>query len=340
VRASGARTASQSGSRLSELDSAALVRDSTSIRAAAPFLRAGGQVIYEGQNTKPSIIGTRMSYFEIRNWKVTNGEIWSSNAENVSEKVAVIGVQTAKDLFGSLDPVGRMIRIGRHPYRVIGVLEEKGPSPFGQSQDDIVLMPITTMRSHILVTRPFEIHAIMMSATSAETTERAKRQAESILRQRHRIEDGGEDDFLIRSQAEFRAMQDAIYGALSALLIGIAAVSLVVGGIGVMNIMLVSVTERTREIGIRMAIGAREADIMTQFLLEALTLATVGGLVGTGFGYGIIVAFSKALDWSMKLEPTALVIALGTSSVIGLVFGFFPARRAARMDPVQALGRE
>ena len=339
VRASGARTA-QTGSRLSELDSAALVRDSTSIKAAAPFLRAGGQVIYEGQNSKPSIIGSRMSYFEIRNWKVTNGEIWSATAESVSEKVVVIGVQTAKDLFGSLDPVGRTVRIGRHPYRVIGVLEEKGPSPFGQSQDDIVLMPITTMRSHILVTRPFEIHAIMMSATSAETTERAKRQAESILRQRHRIDEGGEDDFIIRSQAEFRAMQDAIYGALSALLIGIAAVSLVVGGIGVMNIMLVSVTERTREIGIRMAIGAREADILIQFLLEALTLATLGGLVGTAFGYGIILAFSKALDWSMKLEPTALAVALGTSSVIGLVFGFFPARRAARMDPVQALGRE
>jgi putative ABC transport system permease protein len=339
VRASGARTA-QTGSRLSELDSAALVRDSTSIKAAAPFLRAGGQVIYEGQNSKPSIIGSRMSYFEIRNWKVTNGEIWSATAESVSEKVVVIGVQTAKDLFGSLDPVGRTVRIGRHPYRVIGVLEEKGPSPFGQSQDDIVLMPITTMRSHILVTRPFEIHAIMMSATSAETTERAKRQAESILRQRHRIDEGGEDDFIIRSQAEFRAMQDAIYGALSALLIGIAAVSLVVGGIGVMNIMLVSVTERTREIGIRMAIGAREADILIQFLLEALTLATLGGLVGTALGYGIILAFSKALDWSMKLEPTALAVALGTSSVIGLVFGFFPARRAARMDPVQALGRE
>jgi putative ABC transport system permease protein len=339
VRASGARTA-QTGSRLSELDSAALVRDSTSIKAAAPFLRAGGQVIYEGQNSKPSIIGSRMSYFEIRNWKVTNGEIWSATAESVSEKVVVIGVQTAKDLFGSLDPVGRTVRIGRHPYRVLGVLEEKGPSPFGQSQDDIVLMPITTMRSHILVTRPFEIHAIMMSATSAETTERAKRQAESILRQRHRIDEGGEDDFIIRSQAEFRAMQDAIYGALSALLIGIAAVSLVVGGIGVMNIMLVSVTERTREIGIRMAIGAREADILIQFLLEALTLATLGGLVGTAFGYGIILAFSKALDWSMKLEPTALAVALGTSSVIGLVFGFFPARRAARMDPVQALGRE
>jgi len=339
ARPSGVRNAA-AGSRLSELDVTALVRESTSIGSAAPFLRSGGQVIYESRNAKPSIIGTRVSYFDIRNWKVTNGDIWSPSSESVSEKVTVIGSQTAKDLFGSIDPVGRSIRIGRHHYRVLGVLEEKGPSPFGQSQDEIVLIPITTMRSHILVTRPFEVHAIMISATSAETTERAKTQTEAILRQRHRIEEGGEDDFIVRSQAEFRAMQDAIYGALSGLLVSIAAVSLVVGGIGVMNIMLVSVTERTREIGIRMAIGAREGDILVQFLLEALVLATAGGLVGTACGYGAIFAFSQALDWSMKLEPTSLAIALGVSSVIGLVFGFFPARRAARMDPVQALGRE
>jgi putative ABC transport system permease protein len=339
VRSSGVKNAA-SGSRLSELDSAALVRDSTSIRAAAPFLRSGGQIVYEGQNTKASIIGSRLSYFEIRNWKATKGELWSPTAESVSEKVVVIGTQTATDLFGSQDPVGRTIRIGRHPYRVVGVLEEKGPSPFGQSQDEVVVMPITTLRSHILVTRPFEVHGLMLSATSPETTDRAKAQAESILRQRHKIADGGEDDFVIRSQAEFRAMQDAIFGLLSLLLVGIAAISLVVGGIGVMNIMLVSVTERTREIGIRMAIGAREADIRTQFLLEALVLATAGGLIGTAFGYGAILGFSKALDWSMQLEPRSLAIALGTSSVIGLVFGFFPARRAARMDPVQALGRE
>lgn len=339
ARQSGARTA-VTGSRLSELDAAALVRESTSIKSAAPFLRAGGQVIYEGQNVKPVIIGSRMSYFEIRNWKVTKGEIWSAAAESVSEKVVVIGVQTAKDLFGPLDPIGRTVRIGRYPYRVVGVLEEKGPSPFGQSQDEIVVMPITTMRTHVISTRPYEVHAIMLSATSAETTERAKKQAEGILRQRHRIEEGAEDDFLIRSQAEFRAMQDTIYGALSALLVGIAAISLIVGGIGVMNIMLVSVTERTREIGIRMAIGAREADILTQFLLEALALTTGGGLAGTVLGYGIIVLFSNALNWTMKLDAASLAIALGTSSFIGLVFGFFPARRAARMDPVVALGRE
>jgi putative ABC transport system permease protein len=338
-RPSGARNAA-TGSRLSELDSDALVRESTSIRLAAPFLRAGGQVIYEGENSKPTLIGTRIAYFEIRNWKVVKGEVWNVSSEAISEKVVVIGQQTATDLFRGADPVGRTVRIGRHPYRVAGVLEEKGQSPFGQNQDDIVLMPITTMRSHILFGRPNETHAIMMSASAAETTERAKTQAESILRERHRIQEGDEDDFIVRSQAEFRAMQDTVYGVLSALLISVATVSLVVGGIGVMNIMLVSVTERTREIGIRMAIGAREADILGQFLIEALALAILGGLVGTALGYGLIVLASVALGWPMKLELVSLAVALGVSTVIGLVFGFFPARRAARMDPVQALGRE
>jgi putative ABC transport system permease protein len=339
ARASGVRTL-LSGSRLSELDADALVRESTSIKLTTPFLRASGTAIFESQNAKASIIGARISYFEIRNWKLTRGEIWSSTSESLGEKVIVIGSDTAQELFGSADPVGRTVRIGRHPYRVLGVLEEKGPSPFGQSQDEIVLMPMSTMRSHILTTRRGETHAIMMSATSAETTERAKKQAESILRERHHIGPEDEDDFVVRSQAEFRAMQEAIFGALSALLIGIAAVSLVVGGIGVMNIMLVSVTERTREIGIRMAIGAREMDILVQFLMEALALATLGGVVGSTVGYGAILAFSLVLEWPMKLEPTSLMVALGVSTTIGLVFGFFPARRAARMDPVQALGRE
>ncbi|MEJ7734407.1 MAG: ABC transporter permease [Polyangiaceae bacterium] len=338
-RASGVRTA-QSGSRLNELDSEALVRESTSILRSAPFLRSAAQVVYEGENASPSVIGTRLDYFVIRNWKVLRGDLWPSTAESLGDQVVVLGSQTARDLFGSGDPVGHTVRIGRHPYTVLGVLEEKGQSPFGQSQDEVVLMPITTMRSHLLFTKPHDTHALLFSATAAETTERAKRQAEQILRQRHHIGEDGEDDFIVRSQAEFQAMQDAIYGALSALLIGIATVSLVVGGIGVMNIMLVSVAERTREIGIRMAIGAREADIMTQFLVESVVLAILGGLVGTAIGYLGIVAFRAALDWPMKLELASVVLAVGVSSFIGIVFGFFPARRAAKMDPVVALGRE
>jgi putative ABC transport system permease protein len=339
ARPSGAK-AVNSGSRLSELDAEALVRESTSIKLAAPFMRAGAQVIHEGQNASPSIIGTRLPYFEIRNWAVEHGELWTASAEAVSEKVVVLGVQTAHDLFGSVDPVGRTVRIGRYPYRVVGVLEEKGQSPFGASQDEIVLMPITTMRTHVLFTRPNDTHALLLSATAEGTADRAKEQAEAILRQRHHIKEGDEDDFAVRSQAEFKAMQDAIFGALSALLIGIAAISLVVGGIGVMNIMLVSVAERTREIGIRMAIGAREGDILVQFLMEALVLATLGGVVGSTIGYLAIFGLTKALGWPMKLDPLSLAIALATSTGVGLVFGFFPARRAARLDPVQALGRE
>ncbi len=337
-RASGARDGSTS--RLSELDAKALVRDSTSISAAAPFLRSAGTVVYEGQNATPTIIGTRLDYFTIRGWPAAKGSLWPAQAEALGDKVVVIGKDTATQLFGTLDPIGRSLRIGRFAFEVVGVLSEKGQSPFGYNQDEIVVMPITTMRGTMSNTRPNATDALLFSATGAETAEHAKRQAEEILRERHRIHEGQEDDFVVRSQAEFQALQDKIFGALTALLVGIAAVSLVVGGIGVMNIMLVSVAERTREIGIRMAIGAREADIMVQFLVESLVLATLGGVIGTTLGLGAIVAFSKALGWSLHLEPASLALALGTSTTIGLVFGFVPARRAARLDPVLALGRE
>ena len=339
-RSSGAKN-NANGSRLSELDCEALVRDSTSIRLAAPFMRAGAQAIYEGQNTKTSVIGSRLSYFEVRNLKVDKGDKWTASSEAVGEKVVLIGKTTAHDLFGTTDPLGRSIRVGKYLYQVIGLLEEKGNSPFGEDQDQIVLMPITTLRTHVLPsTRPGDVQGIMLSATSEETTGRALKQATEILRQRHHIAEGDEDDFDVRTQAELQTLQEGIFGALSALLVAIAAISLLVGGIGVMNIMLVSVTERTREIGIRMAIGAREADILVQFLVEAIALAVAGGLVGTLFGYGAILGLSAALGWSMTLDTGSLVLALGVSSMIGIVFGFFPARRAAKLDPVAALARE
>ena len=339
-RSSGAKN-NASGARLSELDGEALVRESTSIRLAAPFMRAGAQAVYEGQNTKTSVIGSRLSYFEVRNLKVVKGDKWTTASESVGEKVVLIGNTTAHDLFGTGDPIGRSIRVGKYPYQVIGLLEEKGNSPFGEDQDQIVLMPITTLRTHVLASaRPTDVHGIMLSATSEETTGRALKQATEILRQRHHIPEGDEDDFVVRTQAELQSLQQGIFGALSLLLVAIAGISLLVGGIGVMNIMLVSVTERTREIGIRMAIGAREADIMIQFLAEAIALALAGGLVGTAFGYAAILGLSAALGWSMTLDQGSLVVALVVSSVIGLVFGFFPARRAAKLDPVTALARE
>ena len=338
-RPSGARN-NAAGSRLSELDCEALPRESTSIRQCAPFMRASAQAVYEGQNTKTSVIGSRLAYFDVRNLGVAKGERWLAESETVNDKVCLIGQTTARDLFGSTDPIGRLIRIGKHTYRVLGVLEAKGNSPFGEDQDQIVIMPITTLRTHVVAARNIDVHGLMLSATSAETTARAQKQATEILRQRHRIGEGDEDDFGVRTQAELQTLQEGIFGALSALLVAIAAVSLVVGGIGVMNIMLVSVTERTREIGIRMAIGAREGDIMVQFLMEAVVLALAGGLVGATLGFGVIAVLSAALGWSMAVDPGSLALAMGVSSAIGIVFGFFPARRAAQLDPVQALQRE
>ena len=233
-----------------------------------------------------------------------------------------------------------MLRIGRYTYRILGLLEAKGNSPFGEDQDQIVLMPITTLRTHVIYARPIDVHGLMISATSAETTGRAQKQVTDVLRQRHHLNEGDEDDFGVRSQAELQTLQEGIFGTLSAFLVAIAAVSLVVGGIGVMNIMLVSVTERTREIGIRMAIGAREGDIMIQFLMEAIVLALAGGLAGATLGSAGILAFAAASGWAMKIDPGSLMLALGVSSAIGIIFGFFPARRAARLDPVHALQRE
>jgi putative ABC transport system permease protein len=303
-------------------------------------LRSGGVAVFEGENAQTSIIGTRLDYLSIRNWKIGSGEPWTQAAEALGEKVVLIGSETARQLFGTIDPVGQEVRIGRFYFEVVGVLEEKGQSPFGQSQDEIVVMPITTMRGSVVRSRPGEVHGLLLSATTAETTSRAKTQAEQILRDRHRIQEGQDDDFKVHSQAEFQKLQETIFGTLTLLLVGVAAISLVVGGIGVMNIMLVSVTERTREIGIRMAIGARESDILTQFLIEALVLATLGGVLGTAFGLGAVKAFSTALKWQMTISPTSLALALGTSSGIGLLFGFLPARRAAKLDPIKALGRE
>lgn len=326
-------------SKLGERDVAPLVAGASAISSAAPRLDGAGQLVVDDRNVPVHLVGTRVAFFDIRAWEFERGAPWTRTQEVVSEKVLVLGAKTATDLFGSLDPVGKNVRIDRHIYRVVGVLKAKGASPFG-NQDEVAIMPIGTIRSKVIQGRPDQITAIVASATSADKSGQAKRQAESILRHRHRIEPGGEDDFRVRSQAQLVEMQQNIFGALTILLLGIAAVSLVVGGIGVMNIMLVSVTERTREIGIRVAIGARQRDIMLQFLVESVVLTVAGGLLGTVLGFGTVELLAFVLEWPMKFQSDALVVAIGVSSTIGLVFGFFPARGAAKLDPVRALGRE
>jgi putative ABC transport system permease protein len=280
------------------------------------------------------------SYFSILSYTVDEGEGWTEADEQLKTKVCVIGETVRENLFGAGEAVGQYIRIGKHPFRVIGVLTKKGQSPFGEDQDDRLLMPIGSFRSRVVPSAPGKVQMLIAAATSELTVDRAVAQIEGILRQRHEIAPEDEPDFVIRTQAEFRASQEQILGTLTMLLSSIAAVSLLVGGIGVMNIMLVSVTERTREIGIRMAIGASEDDILVQFLVEAITLSVIGGVMGLGVGLGLIQILAGALGWSMTLPPSAIVVAVGTSAAIGIVFGFFPARRAARLDPIQALRHE
>ncbi len=337
---SGARGAQGSGGRLTDDDGKAIQREAVSISAVAPALRARAQVVFGEKNASTSVVGSTLAFYKVRNWSIARGQPWTEGDELLKSKVCVIGSTVKKNLFVDQDPIGRTIRIGRHPYRVLGVLETKGEAPFGGDQDDMVLMPIGSMRARVMRTPPAFAGVLMMSATSAETTDRAVSQAESILRQRHRIAPEASSDFRIQTQKEFQEMQAVIYNLLTVLLVVIAGISLIVGGIGVMNIMLVSVTERTHEIGIRMAIGAREADIRTQFLVEAIVLAVLGGVAGAAIGIGTIGALARLLEWPMALSPTALVVSIATSALTGVAFGFFPARRASKLDPIVALRHE
>jgi putative ABC transport system permease protein len=236
--------------------------------------------------------------------------------------------------------VGQYVRIGRHPYRIVGLLTEKGQSPFGEDQDDRVIMPIGSYRARVQPSAPGRVQMLIASAKDEKLVARALTQIDSILRQRHKIGPADEPDFLTRTQSEIRKTFEGITTVLTVFLSLIAGISLFVGGIGVMNIMLVSVTERTREIGIRMAIGANAADILTQFLVEAVVLCMIGGLFGLAVGAGTIVLIGKALGWSLSLPIPAVVAAIGTSAAIGIFAGFFPALRAAMLDPIVALRQE
>ncbi len=338
--ASGKRGALGSGARLSEEDGRAIMRETTSIVAIAPALRAAGQIVYGDKNWNTSIIGTTIPYLQVGGWTMDRGAMWDARDEVVKSKVLVLGSSVARELFGNEDPVGRTVRIGRYPYRVLGVLASKGEAPFGGDQDDCALTPIGTFRSRVSRTPPGFAGVLMLSASSPETTDRAVNQIDGILRQRHHIDAERDPDFEIHTQKEFAEIQQTVFGLLTALLIGVAAVSLIVGGIGVMNIMLVSVTERTREIGIRMAIGAREGNIQAQFLIESVVLALIGGLVGTIIAVVVVAVVAKALGWAMPLDPKPILISIAVSGGIGVGFGFFPARRAAKLDPIEALRHE
>ncbi len=334
VQASGAR--SKSVGRLTENDGRAIAREAVSVSGTAPWLSTNGQVVYGDKNWSTTLAGTTLAYFPIRRFTVASGSLWTETDEALKTKVCLIGATVASTLFGGEDPVGRTLRIGRSPYTVIGVLTARGTSLVGDDQDDRVMMPIGSFRARVMHTAPGRADQLIVSATSDQTVNRAKSQIESILRERHRVEPGRED-FSVSTQAEFREATDGILTALALLLLSVATVSLVVGGIGVMNIMLVSVAERTREIGIRMSIGARQRDILIQFLVEAIVLTMIGGVLGIGVGSGVTIAIGRLLGWAMAPSPQVLGVAVATSVAIGVVFGFLPAWRAAKLDPIAAL---
>jgi putative ABC transport system permease protein len=310
----------------------------SSVRAASPVLRTSAQVLSEDQNWSTSIQGTNVDFLEIRNWSMGLGARFSPSDVDAGNKVALLGVTVAEKLFGpGADPVGQMVRIKNVPFQVVGVLAKKGQSPAGQDYDDTVVVPYTTFLAKIQGgLGKFIPGSIFVSAVSAQAAGAAEREISSLLRDRHR----GEDDFSIRNMAEAASAQEQGTKTLTALLASIAAVSLLVGGIGIMNIMLVSVTERTREIGIRMAIGARPRDILAQFLVESLTLSLAGGILGLGLGVFTAQQLASSFGWPLLVQPEVAALAIGFSGFVGVGFGLYPARKAAGLDPIEALRYE
>jgi len=320
-------------------DMTAILRESPAVKAAAPGSQSSAQVVYGNDNWATQINGTEPQYFDIRTWPFQEGSSFSQNDVDMAANVAVIGETVRKNLFGATDPVGETIRISNLPFKVVGVLVPKGTSAaMGQDQDDVIIVPITTLQKKI--TGQDWLRWIMVSAISREASYTAQQQITSLLRDRHRIRSGQDDDFMVRNLADVADLADQQAQLFTVLLASIASISLIVGGIGIMNIMLVSVTERTREIGIRMAIGATEGDVQQQFLIEAIVLSLVGGAVGIMSGVGASYLITQTLGWPVLVSPMAIVAAVVFSMAVGIFFGFYPARKAARMDPIEALRYE
>jgi len=333
----GARGGPGSGKPLTHADLLAIVKGATAARYAAPVDRTVTQVVLDNQNWLTTVYGSTPAFFAIREWSLARGRFFNESESDSGAKVCVLGQTVATQLFGAGDALGQVVRVKSMPCEVIGVLASKGQSSQGQDQDDLVAMAWVTFKSRMMSQDRVHVGSILVSATSPDEVSHAQTQVTGILRQQHRQQEEDLDDFTVRNLADLAATQVKAADAQTGMLRNVAAVSLLVGGIGIMNIMLVSVTERTREIGIRLAIGASQNKVMLQFLVEAIVLSAAGGLVGIAVGIGGSVALASAMGWPFVLSLFWILVAFGISMAIGVVFGFYPARKAARMDPIEAL---
>ena len=335
ANASGVSQGAGTLSRLTLDDVSFIQKNAYNITGVSPIIRTGGQLIGGVGNWFSSVYGVSPDYFTIRDWKLEYGDPFTETDVRTRNKVCVLGATVAKNLFPNENPVGQQLRIRNVPFRIIGVLAVKGQNANGQDQDDCVLAPYTTVQYRLSGWR--FITQILCSAISPEMIPAAEKELDDLMRQAHKIPDGMPDDFTIMNQTDIAQAQQTTTQVLTTLLASIAGISLIVGGIGIMNIMLVSVTERTREIGIRMAIGARGGDILTQFLVEAILLSLGGGIIGMLLGIVATKIVSNIYGWYTTLSPITMIISFGFSGLVGIFFGFYPARKASALNPIDAL---
>lgn len=339
----GVRLGAQTGQGLTEDDALAIAREVPEVQVAAPSSRTGAQVVVGNTNWSTSVFGSTNDYLEAREWPLSDGRLFEAAEMQGSAKVAIIGQTVAQQLFGDADPLDQVIRIKKVPVTVVGVLARKGQNSMGQDQDDTVIVPISTYRNRIqggAGGKLKRVGSISVKVKEGQNMKSAEENIKELLRQRFKVQAGADEPFSIRNLTEILQAQEASSRVMTLLLAAVAGISLVIGGIGIMNIMLVSVTERTREIGLRMAVGARGKDILAQFLIEAVTLSLIGGAIGVLLGAIATWAVGQFAGWQVSMTATSILLAAGFSAFVGIFFGFYPARRASRLLPIQALRYE